>query len=77
MHDMFWQPQNGERVMLKPIPASRWPFAVERDKPFVASLCNPAQQACWITPDDPKRRWHSSPIQMSDLLPAPQEGNQP
>lgn len=70
MHDMFWQPTEGELVRLKPGAAAKWPFEAERGQPFVASLCNPALGLCWITPEAKDRRWHSSPIQVHDLVPA-------
>ena len=69
MNDLFWLPQAGEHVTLKPAAAAMWPFEVERDKPFLVVQCNPVQQTCWITPADKQRRWHSSLILMSELVP--------
>lgn len=69
MNNLFWQPQDGERVMLKPAVAASWPFDVERKAPFIASKCNAQLQLCWITPEDARRRWHSAPIQFQYLMP--------
>lgn len=69
MHDMFWSPAQGDLVQLKPATAAMWPFHVERDKPFLVQQINQPLSAAWITPEDKKRRWHSAPIQVSELMP--------
>lgn len=69
MHDIFWNPVRGDLVRLKPTAAAQWPFHVERDKPFLVQDFNQIHATAWITPEDKKRRWHASPIQVGELMP--------
>jgi hypothetical protein len=69
MHDIFWSPANGDLVQLKPAAAALWPFHVERDKPFLVQHIDMKHATAWITPEDKKRRWHSAPTQVDELMP--------
>ena len=67
--DLFWRPSAGEIVALKPEEAARWPFESERDKGFLVTKSPNEHDQCWITPEDPKRRWHYGPVPADQLLP--------
>lgn len=70
LQDMFWQPQKGELVRLKPEAAAQWPFKVECEKDFLVTHGTSELDQCWITPADTKRRWHSGPIMIDLLMPS-------